>query len=606
MDAPSNARPANDWSRIGRGTVLPILLLVALLVVLGHVHIDLATGYTAPRVVAEDKEALIFFDEGGREPAFYYRRSADAGLTFGKRVRVPGVLGGAVLQGDRLVALLADDPDDDGARRWFYSLYDRKTLERRWSGTFDDPELGLTNPCHLARLGDQVYAFGTDAEGALRIARLGESGALVPVEARGPGAAIAVPGPDAPSPVPPPALFTSAVATQGGAPRLVLFWRVVAPAGTSGASGELRWATFDGKTLAPWSKLPVDVIAASAVTAPTGEAMLLGVAPDDEEHPAILVWRLGGAGLEPVEQVPYTREGFAGGSGIAALGAAVARDRLLVVAQIGSSIRYRSKEGSAWSEWQDVARVPTEQKAVVYGWGASLLALSAALLLQGLAALRRRRRAPTARRARTLDELCAEALAERRGQPAAAPALPAAQRATGAPLPEAEAARASAPADASAGADDDADDDEVPEAAPLPERALAFAVDVGIVIVLCAVLLGVAPGAAERAATDPKVRLALGALFVAVLVTYFAVLEALFARTPGKRLLDLEVQDLAGGRPTRAALLFRNLFRVELLLPPPYLAMMVSVLVMLASPHRQRPGDLVARTAVRRARPAGA
>src|SRR5688500_3939566 len=106
MDAPSErdraARPASDWARFGRGTVVPILLLVGLLVILGHVNIDLATGYTSPRVVADGADVFVFFDEGGRDPAFYFRRSDDGGRTWGKRKRTEGMLGGAVLQGDRI------------------------------------------------------------------------------------------------------------------------------------------------------------------------------------------------------------------------------------------------------------------------------------------------------------------------------------------------------------------------------------------------------------------------------------------------------------------------------------------------------------------------
>lgn len=592
-------RGPSDWARLGRGTVIPILLLVGLLVVLGRVHIDLATGYTAPRIVAEGKDVLVFFDEGGREPAFYFRRSDDASRAFGKRVRVPGVLGGAVLDGERIVALLGDEVE--GKARWFYSLYDRRTLERSWSGVFDDPELGLSYPRHVARLGGSVYVFGTDDEGGLRAARLGEARAMLPTPARLAGAAVPRPG-DPDARVAPPALMASAE-LPGPRPRLLLFWRVLAdPTGPRSGPGELRWTTFEvGDDGAPafgtTAKLPFDLVAATAVTGPAGDVLLLGVenGPEDDQGPAIRLWRIGGAGPELVERVPYEREGFAGKAGVAALAAATSGDRLLVVAQIGGSIRYRARDNGTWSEWQDVARVPAEQRAVVYGWFASLLGLAAALIFQGARAYRSRRpRGPRPGAPRTLDELCARALEERaRGATPAADAAPAspapgpAPTATPAPAVEAEPA-------------------ELPEAAPLPERLLAFLLDLGVVLVTCAVVVGLVPGVAERAAADPRAQLALGAMFVVALVTYFALFEALFARTPGKRLLDLEVQDLEGGRPTRAALLFRNLFRIELLLPPPYLAMLVSLVVMLVSPHRQRPGDLLARTAVRRVRVGGA
>ncbi|MCO5172077.1 MAG: RDD family protein [Planctomycetes bacterium] len=585
MDAPADRGPAgpSDWARLGRGTIIPILLLVGLLVVLAHVHMDLATGYTAPRVVADGKRVLVFFDEGGREAAFYWRASEDAGRTFGRKERVHGVLGGAVLHGERLVALLADD-GPRGAR-WFFSLYDKKTLERRWSGVFDDPELGLDHPRHLARLGDAVYAIGTDRQGALRAARLGESRAMLPTPARLADAALLKPG-ERPAP---PAFFTSAE-LPGPTPRLLLFWRVLAdPTGSRLGPGEVRWTTFEVRpdgtpAFGTVAKLATDLVAGAAVTTPAGEVLLLGAPTETPDKPAIHVWHMLQTGPpEERERIPYAREGLAGGAGVAALAAAFADgdevgERLLVVAQIGGSIRYRAREGEVWSDWQDVARVPAEQRAVVYGWGASLLALSGLLVFQGLRALRRPRRPPGP--PRDLGELCARALAERAQEQAPPPPAPAS---TAEPPPT-----------------------EPPEAAPLPDRMLAFVVDVAVVVVVGSALVAAfAPGVRERAASDPRAQLALGAMFVAGVVAYFAFFEALFARTPGKRLLDLEVQDLQGGRPSRWALLFRNLFRVELLLPPPYLTMMLSLLIVLVSPHRQRPGDLLARTAVRRARPAG-
>lgn len=587
MNAPAERGPVapSDWTRLGRGTVVPILLLVGLLVVLAHVHMDLATGYMAPRVVAEGRRVLVFFDEGGREPAFYWRASEDGGKTFGRRDRVHGVLGGAVLHGDRLVTLLADD-GPRGAR-WFFSLYDKKTLERRWSGTFDDPELGLDHPRHLARLGGAVYALGTDRQGSLRAARLGESRAMLPTPARLPDAVVLKPG-DRPAPP----VFVTSAELPGPTPRLLVFWRVLAdPTGSRLGPGEVRWTTLEldaegAPRFGTIAKLPLDLVAAAAVTTPAGEVLLLGAPTETPEGPAVHVWRVLQTGLPELrERVTYAREGLTGSAGVTALAAAFAEgdagaERLLMMAQIGGSIRYRLREGEVWSEWLDLARVPAEQRAVVYGWGASLLALAAALVLQGLAALRRRPRPPGP--PRDLGELCARALAERAQEQAPAPAPVEAA----APAAEVE--------------------PELPEAAPLPERMLAFLVDLGFVVVTIFGLVQVfAPGLGERAASDPRGQLALVAMFVAAVVAYFAVFEALFARTPGKRLLDLEVQDLQGGRPTRWALLCRNLFRVELLLPPPYLTMMLALLMMVVSPHRQRPGDLLARTAVRRARPAG-
>ena len=109
--------------------------------------------------------------------------------------------------------------------------------------------------------------------------------------------------------------------------------------------------------------------------------------------------------------------------------------------------------------------------------------------------------------------------------------------------------------------------------------------------------------ALERAASSQRSGLALAAGFVVLLLGYFVLFEALFAATPGKRLLGLEVQDLSGGRPPVTALVYRNLFRIEVLIPPAYLTTAVSLLVMLTNEHKQRPGDMVAHTTVRRPAP---
>ena len=110
------------------------------------------------------------------------------------------------------------------------------------------------------------------------------------------------------------------------------------------------------------------------------------------------------------------------------------------------------------------------------------------------------------------------------------------------------------------------------------------------------------PETVERAMTEPGARLALITWFVIGLLAYFTAFEALLTWTPGKRVMKLEVQHVDGGRPGFAAMIYRNVFRIELLVPPPYLIPLLSLLVMISTPHNQRPGDLVARTAVRRVR----
>lgn len=547
------------WRRLGRGTVVPILLLLGLLFVLGQLHVDLAQGYTAPRLIADGRGAYAFWDEGGREPFFCLREAKD-GEGFGRKARIPGVLGGAALAGEHLVALFAGTSDE----RWFYSVYERKHLDRLWSGDFADPELGLPNPRHLATVGSEVYALGTDRRGALKAARLGSELRLVPCDPTLPGAGVppraaeAAPGtPAEPDQVPPPASWASGADGEG----VVVAWRVLRdPAAGRQGAGEVRWTRFDGKSFAPLRAAPEDLSAFTLVrTTGFGSAesrlLLLGVAQSDKE-PRLRAWALStAAGGEPAfqalaETVDYPREGFTGSAGLASLaagelpaGAGAAPPRLVLLAQIGGAIRWRVREGERWGAWEDFARLPAEQRAVVYGWFGAVLALCAALIVQGLRGLQRRGRPP--------------------------------REATGAARP----ARA--------------------DAATLLERGLAFTTD-GLLVLGLASLLppfqALAQG--DRGLADPRLQLSLLVLFLVGMLGWLAIWEGVLCRTPGKWLLGLEVQDQDGGRPSAASLLVRNLFRIELLLPPVWLAGLVTLTVMLLTPRHQRPGDILARTVV--------
>ena len=104
------------------------------------------------------------------------------------------------------------------------------------------------------------------------------------------------------------------------------------------------------------------------------------------------------------------------------------------------------------------------------------------------------------------------------------------------------------------------------------------------------------PGLEARIQAAP---LAYAAFFTLGALAYFTACEVAFARTPGKAWVGLEVQDIAGGRAPWSAVLYRNLFRIELLLPPPNVLGALALLILVFSRHRQRPGDWVACTAVR-------
>lgn len=530
--------------------MVPILLLVALLVLLGRMHIDLATGYTAPRLVLDNQGGFVFYDGGARDEGFFYRRVQNQSKDFGKRHYVKGVLAGAALTPDRVVTLYKGRKDAE----WFYSVTRRKTLERVWNGSFSAPDLRIDHPRHVAVLGSHVYAFGTDSKGTLRTARLDAANVMKPIagDPELPQAAFMTDkkGVKKGSAVEPPLLFASA--TDGKT--LTLFWRVGKEKRSSGTPpAELRWTTFDGKTFGPMKTFPVDLAAMSANYA-RGQLRVYGVLHGTRDD-KIRVYTPEKDSFTETSTITYKREGLTGGAGAVALASGDANGREFLFAQIGAAIRYCIFEENAWSEWKDVARRPLEQTAVVYGWFASLLFLSGLLIYHGFLAMKR--------------------------PPVGPPALP-----------------VRIPSEAPP---------ELTEVATIAERSLAFFIDLGIILTGWLFVGLLLPDLfAPDVLVEPRARLVLLAWFMVILLAYFIVFEALFARTPGKRIVGLEVQDLEGGPPDLAATLYRNLFRIELLILPLWIVPALSLVVMFLNPHHQRPGDLVARTAVRRTRTEGA
>jgi uncharacterized RDD family membrane protein YckC len=564
--------------------VFPILLLFALLFVLGRMHIDLANGFTAPRVVTDGAEAVVFYDEGAHDSAFYFRRTRDA-VDFDRKRRVAGVLAGACITSDVLVTLNGDTADPES--KLFYSVFKRgERLQRHWSGTFSDQDLRLDHPCHVASLGDQVFVFATDTTGDLRVASLSPDDNLIPLDAVLPGAGVPPEADDSAASrllKPRMLLHDVASATVDGA--LLLAWRV--PKQTGGdptGPGQVRWTRFDGDGFSPMQTLGEDLRALTVVHAPAvldgaPPVTVMGVVHGDAEDVIRLFTPDAQGTLTEAGQVRYEHEGLTRSSGIAALSAGVVGERVLLLAQVGGVIRYTTWHEGSWSEWKDLAKIPAEQRAVVYGWFLSLLLLSGILIVQGWRGCRarRQRRQARARRAPTsLEAFCTPALPSASDEPSSTPTTPVTppgdDREVGAPAP----------------------------AAPLVERLVAFTVDAVLISLVCSLVMAFLPDVILRAEEDPRVRLALAAWFLIALVVYFSAFEALFARTPGKLLLGLEVQRLDGGRPGLASCLYRNLFRIELVLPPPYLVAPLSFLVMLMSDHHQRPGDLLASTCVRR------
>jgi uncharacterized RDD family membrane protein YckC len=182
------------------------------------------------------------------------------------------------------------------------------------------------------------------------------------------------------------------------------------------------------------------------------------------------------------------------------------------------------------------------------------------------------------------------------------------------PMPDASAdgqdpAQASQPVpDASADGQDPAQASQpVPDASADGEDLLglrigAALIDIALLLVLFVVLAVVAGEVSVRGDTTFFYLEGSGeAVFVALALGYYLVLEAAFGQTVGKLLVGLRVVRAGGGRPNVLEVATRTLARVVDWLPGLYL---VGFLVMLATgARRQRLGDLAANTRIARAVP---
>lgn len=587
--------------------MIPILVLIGLMVLLAQLNLDLARPFTAPRIVSDARGGFLFYGGGTRDPGFFFRevQETESKAILAKRRYVPGVLASAALLPEHLVTLYAGERKDDP---WFYSLTKRETLKRTWSGVLTEPELGLVFPRHVATIHSQVYAFGSDASGAIRAARLEIEPLAQQVRPEPVAAKIAegvkvkdVPA-DSKERIPPALAFASAE-HQG---RLYLFWRVSTEKGqTRLPPGELRWATFDGETFSDFQRFQTDLQSFAPVVGLDGVLRLYGVkhgARDSE----IMSFELVKDAFRQGKPVPYKREGLTGGAGVSSLAAGRTPKRVFLFAQIGAAIRFVKDEGQGFGDWQDVARRPAEQTAIVYGWVAALFGLAVLLVIKGLQLLRMRGGPPSGP-TQTLEEFVAEAQArdsEAEG-PAAQPSTP--------PSPAQIAAMARERVERATAAERDEASEGLPlspleaDLASLPERVLAFGLDAVVIFLLLRGLGQIVPWLeVPTESFEPARQLTFAAWATGLVLTYFTVFEGLLGRTPGKRILGLEVQDVAGGPAPFSAIFYRNAFRIELLIPPFYIVPVLSLVLMLTTRYSQRPGDLLAHTAVRRTRPSSA
>lgn len=607
-------RAADERGGPRPGAFLPLVLLVLVALVVGFLNTSLVEPYTTPRATADDQGAYIFYDTAERtapsEHAFLLRRTQD-GVHFDKAQRSDGVLrAAAILSDNHLVCLFPD----------FFSVYSRlRGLDREWSGSAAADHLGFDSG-YLARRGSRIYAFGTTAkEGALRAARLETevrggrpAWGLVPLEARLDKAAeplgpeVAERGDDATPNVAAPVAWTSAEDRNGD---LAIFFRVQRAKPRSGLRvgellpGAVRLARFDGVSFVGSEvvALDEDLSALTAVAVTTSNATtgavttalhVFGVRRRDDEA-RIIDFVLEDRTLKQVDAIPYKKGGFFEDRPAQALAAFSQRGRTVLFAQVGGAVRVIVHKDGRWGEWGDVARMPIEALALVYFYLGSLLALGAVMVVAGLWALKKRlsggRRPATDLDEATAERLVAEALGPRAAttDPILTPRTPAV---AAAPNPQ-----------------DPSEND-----APIHDRLVAFLIDIAIVVGMLSVVRSSFQIELVKQGEDPTRHFAIMAWCGVALLAYLTVCEAIFGRTPGKRLLGLEVKTLDGKEASLLARLYRNLFRVEIifiatLIQVPtlgdqrFLVPLMALAVMLGTPRAQRPGDLVAGTVVQHA-----
>ncbi len=597
------------------GAFLPLVLLVLVALVVGFLNTGLVEPYTSPRVAADDHGAFVFYDTAERtspsEHAFLLRRTQD-GVHFEKAQRSDGQLRAAAVHSEeRLVGLFPD----------FFSVYARgRALEREWSGSATADQLGF-EPGHLARRGATVFAFGTSGkDGALRVARLdGETrptragwglttlDAKLEHAAEPPGPEVAERSDDATPSVPAPVAWTSA---EDAAGEIAVLFRVQRSRSRDLRAGEPlaaavrlarfradeRGAAFVGSEAVT---LDEDLAAFAAVACPvsastgalTTEVHVFAVKKGDDE-PRIIDSVLEGTKLRKVDSIPYKKGGFFEDRPAQALAAFAQPGRTVLFAQVGGSVRVAVKQDGRWGEWGDVARMPIEALALVYFYLGALLVLGAVMVVAGLWALRQRLRRVGARDLdeRTAERFVAEALGPRAPAVAAEPG-----------------ARAPRPVEAESETPDPSEND-----APIHDRLVAFVIDGLIVVGILWVLGSTFKIELMKPGEDPTRHFALWAWCGVAFLAYLTACEAFLGRTPGKRILGLEVKTTDGKPAPLAARLYRNLFRVEVI----FIATMVQIpqvgelrlivpaftlAVLIATPRAQRRGDLVAGTVVQRA-----
>lgn len=137
-------------------------------------------------------------------------------------------------------------------------------------------------------------------------------------------------------------------------------------------------------------------------------------------------------------------------------------------------------------------------------------------------------------------------------------------------------------------------------ASPL-DRALAFLLD-GILLLPLPLTFQLASSNLDIYAMPESRRYLLFWVWLVGLIFYTAIAEVWQGRTIGKAVLGLHVRNVDGGRLRPRQAFLRNIARVLDFFPVPMVQMpyLVALLFIILTPKRQRLGDLIARTIVRR------
>ena len=135
--------------------------------------------------------------------------------------------------------------------------------------------------------------------------------------------------------------------------------------------------------------------------------------------------------------------------------------------------------------------------------------------------------------------------------------------------------------------------------ADLPRRALAAMIDmapglVGSMLYFQLSFNGLMLRWPGNGIAQTLEQVAPGSIVIAVFVTHTTLSELVFSRTLGKTLIGLRTTTLNGQRPKAWQLLVRGLLKILDLTPGAWLLLILPAI----SPHRQRLGDIIARTVV--------